>query len=187
MRSDVISYFNQHIHMQKQVFFLVVFLLPLSFLLAQNSSSNKCKYEIDEVDRFSKVFFKQTQTATLWKGIYKEEIVRVAAVNDNGQRGIAFSFIGPVAHQVSETDSLLLLLGDTSIVTLSGSITRKVEPFSEDLWHTKVLYPITKAQYQDLVVNNIEVIRQYTEEGYIEQELKGNKREKIRGLLMCIQ
>ncbi len=169
--------------MRKSLFLLIILFIPLSLLFAQN----KCKYDINEVDHFSKDFFRQTQTTTLWKGIYKEEIVRVAAVNDNGKRGIAFSFIGPIAQQVGESDSLLLLLGDSTIVTLKGSIKRETEPFGEDLWHTKVLYPISKAQFESLVINDIEVIRQYTADGYVEQVLKGNKREKLRGLLMCIQ
>ena len=100
-------------------------------------AQNKCKYDVDQVDRFSKEYFRQTKTVTLWKGLYKEEIVRCAAVNDNGKRGIAFSFIGPASYTFSEADSLMILLGDSSIVTLKASLSQEVSPFSEVLWENK--------------------------------------------------
>lgn len=159
-----------------------LFVIGLSSLFAQG----KCRYELNDVDKFSNDVLRLTRSAVIWRDFYEESFVKCAAVQKNEDRGLLFVNHATKEYQVEKGDSLLLLLSDKSIMTLYAAEKRVSSYFSSKIQAAKVYYPLESKEYNQLLSTKVTTVRQYHSDGYFEYDIKDKKQNVITDIMGCI-
>lgn len=155
---------------------LILLFLPFT-LTAQ------CKYDVDEVDKFTGTSKLETKEEVLYTGF-------------GGSMQLSFCVYDSItfikAHvvytdiiSVSRLDELMFIAGD-SVVTLQ-CLDRYVADAAGDYWVLYADYYITQDQLTILQENPITDSRIYTSAGYIEkEEMNEKKAKKVMAAAGCI-
>lgn len=158
----------------------VIFLLPAM-------GQDKCRFEIDKVDKFTDDITRLTQAQKIWRGFYEEEFIECAAVRNNEQRGLLFAYYAQEEYRVEEGDSLMLLLDNDEVLVLQAAKERLAERYSDEIYFANIFYPVDDEKMKTLTAHPIQAIRQYYKGGFFERDLKKKKQTAVSGLLGCIQ
>ncbi len=168
--------------------------LSIGFLLSAQAQEKttaepmpNCRYEINQVDKFTDDIMRLTQSAKIWKGFYEEEFIECAAVRENDNRGLLFAYYAHEEYLVEKGDSLMLLLDNNEILILQAQKNRLAERYSDKIYFANVFYPLDDKQIEILAANKIKAVRQYYKTGFFERDLKERKQKAVKDLLVCIQ
>ena len=151
------------------------------------TESPKCRYEIDQIDRFTDDITRQTRSIKIWKGFYEEEFISCAAVRKNDVRAVQFAYYAHAEYLVEEGDSLMLLLDNKEVLILQAATKRLAERFSDKIFYANVSYPLDAQNMQLLLDNNIKAVRLYYKGGFFEKEIKEKKQGAVKDLLTCVE
>jgi hypothetical protein len=162
----------------------------LCLLLFVGTSSlwaqGKCRYEINDIDKFSQDVMRLTESEVVWRDFYEETFIRCAAVQKNKDRGLLFMNYAAEEYTVEAGDSLMLLMSDKSIVTLTAAEKRVAELYNSKIFVGKVYYPLSREQFNQFLGLTVLTVRQYHNGGYHEVDLKDKKQDVIKHLMGCV-
>ena len=159
--------------MKNRIFTIIIFIICINFF-----TISQCKFEINELDKFTKI----TNVVTKMEILHKDFN---SAISFNFCKSDSLLFIkvgvnltGKV-YSINEGDKLMIMCSD-SIVTLIASEYKLVSGF------TYVNYFITQEQLQIINKINITDIRLYLIDSYIDKKIELKRAEKILELSKCI-
>ena len=175
---------------------LILIFSQLTFINAQN-----CKYEINEVDKFTGKYTKLTKPEKVISTFFTTGEFSVKKI-DNSYFFIfdyvlsSYSNFDP--YSIKKNAQLIFLLENGETVTLKSADdingTKKTTvgiPPVYSCYLTNVSYPVTKNQIDQFFKSKVQSIRFYRtesngKEDYLDNDLKKKNQEDIQNLIKCI-
>ena len=145
----------------------------------------KCKYQKNETDKFTKSEIKITKEKILWKNPMGGNTLSFYVSSVDKEKFITIRYSQGSVFTVKSGESLTLLLENDESVSLitDNSV---VSDYSGSSWFAYTTYSIPKNSISLLSQYNVTDIRIQTSDGYIDKEVKGKKQSRINEHLKCI-
>ena len=148
----------------------------------------QCHYETDKVDKFSGNKVLATKYERILKG--DGRVVDCAARLNGDYKSLSFKYTSFSICSTNEGNKLLFLLSDNSQDTLicgKYSVAEPVPGSYPTIWTIYVTYTLNNNSIEKLSTSKITDIKFYTNDGYVEMELKEKNQSKIAELISCIK
>jgi hypothetical protein len=148
------------------------------FLLLTTISFGQCKFDVNEVDKFTGIVKVETKSEVLHKDFMSAFSLNFCRHDNSYFVRLGINLPDEI-YSIVAGDRLMLICGGTTI-TLTSLETRLVKGF------VSVQYLITKEQIKILNEFDITDMRLYLSDGYIDKQIVTKKAEKILQLSRCI-
>jgi hypothetical protein len=148
------------------------------FLFLTTISFGQCKFDVNEVDKFTGIVKVETKSEVLHKDAMSAFSFNFCRHDNSYFVRVGINLPGEL-YSIVAGDRLILICGGSTI-TLTSKETRLVKGF------VSVQYLITTDQIKVLNEFNITDMRLYLTDGYIDKEIVTKKAEKILQLSRCI-
>jgi hypothetical protein len=177
----------------------LLFFYGFAFLV--NGYSQKCKYKVNDIDKFTNLYTKITSSEKVISTFYTTGEFSVKKVDTT------FSFIFDYVlssysnfepYSISKGASLMFLLENGEIITLKSDDnikgTKKIIkglPYVYSCYLSNVCYPVSKSEIDMFFKSKIKSIRFYRtesngKEDFIDNEIKNRNQDDIQNLIKCI-
>jgi len=177
------------------------FSIIVSIFLFSHSYCQKCKYKVNDVDKFTNQFTKITKPEKVIGTFYTAGDFSVKKVDTS------FSFIFDYVltsysnfepYSINKGASLIFLLENGDIVTLNSADeirgTKKTVhglPPVYECFLTNVSYPLTRTQIDQFFKSKVKSIRFYRtesngKEDFIDNDIKKKNQDDIQDLIKCV-
>lgn len=166
----------------KHLLFLVVIVL-----LGFSVNAQECKYEIDEVDKFTKEVTKVTKRGVLWAHLVTGNNMSAQLKLADGKKSLILRYMDPDAFKVAKGDKLIFLCSDDSTIILEADAdveARHVE--KEKRWVANVNYDLSEENAAALSKSTITDLRMMHSEGHFEKAVKEERQKNLQMLSKCI-
>lgn len=176
-------------------------LSTITFFLFFYSFSQKCKYKVNDIDKFTNQYTKITKPEKVIGTFYTSGDFSVKKVDTS------FSFIFDYElssysnfepYSINKGASLIFLLENGEIITLNSADvikgTKKTVhglPPVYECFLTNVSYPLTRAQIDQFFKSKVKSIRFYRtesngKEDFIDNDIKRKNQDDIQDLIKCV-
>lgn len=157
---------------------VVVFFFALLPLL----SNGQCEYAINEIDKFTKTELIVTKLEYVYRPVFGDDI-QMALAKTNSDYGVVFSIFTEKTLCFDSDSKLLLLLQDSSIVTLSKMGSKfecsELERDGNALMNKSIIiFSIDKGQLEALKTMKLVMVRLISTDEQITTDLSKNNTEK---------
>lgn len=161
-------------------------LLIISLCLSSFFSFGQCDYLRNEVDEFTKLKILETDFKVLSYASFQREVIRIQGVRINDKRTLRCYFVYPQIFSLEEKSKFMLLNEKGEVITLFNPKQQIAKHNGVDAWYCIVNYPLN-AELNQSLINFIPVkARYYTNEGYVQHEVKKKRSKKIVEVLSCL-
>lgn len=156
--------------------------------------SQKCKYERNEVDEFTKNNILETKSQTFTvsgvMGLGFSSAFSLVKVND--QRYIKLHFSSPAIFSTSEGNELMLKLENDEVIKLYFLKSEVANPTYQEMlkssvWSLKSSVHIPDDVYETLMKTKINKVRFYLSDGYHDDDVSAKRANKFIEALKCIE
>lgn len=161
-------------------YFLVVIIPIISF----NSEAQKCKYEKNELDEFTKNYVVITKRRSLYQYLSNVLTMKGVMINDNKYLRAEIGASG--IFSVDKGDKLMFILGDGSVLELKSVEYVIADHKTHGFYGAVADYYIDPEKFQLLSNYKITKVRIYTTDGYIEKKIKQDYQYNVSFLLNCL-
>jgi hypothetical protein len=179
-------------------YFLLIIILNL---FVSNTFAQKCKYKVNDIDKFTNQYTKITKPEKVIGTFYTSGDFSVKKVDTS------FSFIFDYAmssysnfqpYSINKSASLIFLLENGEIITLNSSDeingTKKTVhglPPVYECFLTNVSYPLSRGQIDQFFKSKVKSIRFYRtesngKEDFIDNDIKKKNQDDIQDLIKCV-
>lgn len=148
------------------------------FLFLTTISFGQCKFDVNEVDKFTGEVKVETKSEILHRDATSAFSFNFCRHDDSYFVRVGINLPGQI-YSIVVGDKLILICGESTI-TLTSKETRVVGSF------VSVVYFITADQIKVLNEFNITDMRLYLNHQYVDKEIVTKKAEKILQLSRCI-
>ena len=152
-----------------------------------NPFKQDCKYERNEIDKFTKQTILETKYTALWMNIMYSMAFKAGKINNS--KYLEMSYSTSSIYSINKGSELMFLMDNDSIIKLTA-IESKVADYSTSkygtIWYASVAYTLLESDYKMLLNGAIKSIRFYTPKGYIEKQIKKNRSKYLYTILKCI-
>jgi len=177
------------------------FSIIVSIVLFSHSYCQKCKYKVNDVDKFTNLYTKITKPEKVIGTFYTAGDFSVKKVDTS------FSFIFDYVltsysnfepYSINKGASLIFLLENGDIVTLNSADeirgTKKTVhglPPVYECFLTNVSYPLTRTQIDQFFKSKVKSIRFFRtesngKEDFIDNDIKKKNQDDIQDLIKCV-
>jgi hypothetical protein len=144
-----------------------------------------CRYEQNDVDKFTKKTVIITKPEIVWKDAMMGYSLSFKVKKIDDQYIIWMRYSSPGSFIIEKYSKLMLLTKNQETFELNAFETVIPKSYSNGSY-VEVDYLISKETYEKLKNSIITDVRLYTSEGYIDKKLKENKQGILPDLLRCI-
>ncbi|WP_109438370.1 hypothetical protein [Aquimarina sp. AU119] len=166
-----------------------LFLLISSFSYSQKTVKyDKCKFQKDEYDKFTKESVKQTKGKAIFMNLSRSVVVQGFKVDN--RKYLEITVIDNHLFGFKEGGSFMLMLDDEEVVDLkfeNSIVADYINAGSFDIWKARVLFSLNEEIFNKLVKSNVYEFRYYTSDGYVEKKIKEKYINNIASVLKCIE
>ena len=163
----------------KKLLLLFIALSPL-FSIAQ-----KCKFEKEEVDPFTKEQIVLTNAENFGVENWKRKWVNVQGFKKGNQNFLRMTVL--LGHPFAIDNSEIWLLDKQENITkFSISEFKTSNPGLSDAHYIQYNFPLTVDQLANLIDNEFTFVRFQTTDGYVDVEVPKKRNDKIGKVLNCI-
>ena len=161
--------------------------------MGYNSYSQKCKYQRNEIDEFTKSTVIITKYKALTKvGLGFGAYILAQAKSINGSKSIVVFISEPDIFTLNKGDSVMFKTKKGEIIKATFAETKVADvvfstQYSTTRWHAKSGLVLDGKTYYKLMESEIVKVRWYTSQGYIEREAKKKQYKNLSNLLKCIE
>lgn len=162
-------------------------LLVIGLTLSVHHTYAQCKYETNEVDKFTKKTVLKTKYTALWQSMF--HALSFKAKKLDTIRFLEMTYSTSYIYSVEKDSKLMFLMGNDSIVTLIAmgyETANGVTAGTVTIWSAIVDYYLSAKDHAILMSNTIVNVRFYTRNGYIEKDVKNKRGGNLRNILRCI-
>jgi len=160
----------------KKCMFLLLFLL-CSFI-SFSQGEYKCKFEVNETDKFTKALKIETSIEILHRDFNSTIAISFCKHNNDYFIRLSLNLTNQV-YSILKGNNLMFICGDSTI-TLMSNESKVVSGY------TSIVYNITENQLNLLKIKSITDLRIYLLDSYIDKIIDPKKAEKIRLAGNCI-
>ena len=146
----------------------------------------KCKYQKNETDKFTKSEIKITKEKILWKNPMGGNTLSFYVSSVDKEKFITIRYSQGSVFTVKSGASLTLLLENAESVSLSTKSSIVAE-FVGSIWYAYTTYSIQENSISLLSQYNVTDIRLETSDGYIDKPIKRKNQSRITEHLRCIE
>lgn len=152
-----------------------------------NTVNNNCRYERNEVDKFTKKTVRITKEQTL-NTKYPNPYVYVKGKNVDGFMGLGLLIQEryPIRYKINKGDELKMVLDNGEVITTEcvKEDTGRRSPRGMEFYANYVLSP---AAFNALLGHNVTAIRIYHSQGNISIDLATKRQNVIANVLNCVR
>ena len=160
----------------KKCMFLLLFLL--CYFISFSQGEYKCKFEVNETDKFTKALKIETRLEILHRDL--NSTIAISFCKHNNEYFIRLSLnLTNQVYSILKGNNLMFICGDSTI-TLMSNESKVVSGY------TSIVYNITENQLNLLKIKSITDLRIYLLDSYIDKIIDPKKAEKIRLAGNCI-
>lgn len=155
--------------------------------------SQKCKYETNEIDEFTKKEVKIVKEKQLTKvGLGLGDYIRFDARSMDGNKFIRLLIAGTSSFHIDKDAEILFLTDNGNVITLHAteSITASgiyQKSTNTSHWSANVLLHLTDENFNKLIDSNIKKVRWHTSNGFREKEVKSKHKAYLAESLKCLK
>jgi hypothetical protein len=168
----------------KKVFFLVIVALIATNLFAQ-----KCKYQQNEVDKFTHKKVLVTEPNIIWRDKWSGSNICVEGHKSDSLVWFRVRYNSLSLFAVSANAKLILLFDDGTTVDLFNSA-YVISDIAGSTQMTRYIgfmnYDFTEENKKSILSKKLVSIRLYTTDGYIDKDVKENDCDCFKNALKCI-
>ncbi|KAA9340111.1 hypothetical protein [Adhaeribacter soli] len=168
-----------------RILMLIFALFLTTDLIAQN-----CKFEKNEVDKFTHKKVIITEPYMIWRDSWSGSNMTVQGYKSDSLKWIRFRYSSTSIFSIHQKSKLILLFEDGSTVDLFNIESIVADPIhagSMTRWVAFVSYGFTDDIEKKILSKKITSIRLYTADGYIDKEVKGKDSNSFKDAINCIQ
>lgn len=161
---------------------ILIFLLLPIFCIGQ-----ECRYEKNEIDKFTKSKILKTKWTGLWSTLRSGLAFKALRINDTKYLELCYS--ASSIYSINEGSELMFLMNNDSVVKLIADESKIADPHTSSYgttWSIAVDYYLPESDYKVLLNGIVKTIRFYTPDGYIEKEIKMKRSKNLNKILKCI-
>lgn len=166
--------------------FMKTILLIISLCLSSSFSYGQCDYSRNEVDEFTKLKILETNFKVLSYASFQREVIRIQGVKIGDQRVLRCYFVSQQIFSLDAGSKLMLLNKQGEVITLLNPKYQVAKDNGMATWHCIVNYPLDSELYQNLIDFIPTKVRYYTDEGYVQHEVKKKRSKRIMKILSCL-
>lgn len=165
-------------------------LLKLALISCLNLFAQNCKYEINEVDEFTKKTILETKEQTLSRSFNFYTAFSFKKIDD--KKFLKLFISSTSIFSIRENHEIIFITdGDNSVILkfIQSKVSRgKYDSNSRiTIWSETFYLPIDEETFQRLSNENILKLRVYTSDGYIDDEVKEKHAKKFKEQIICIK
>lgn len=164
----------------------------LSLLVIVVSYGQKCKYEKNEIDEFTKKEVIITKEQQLTKvGMGMGNFLRFDVRSLDGNKFIRLFIFSNKAFSVRQGSEVMFLLENDQVATLhyTESVVadfKRVQQLNHTQWTVHVLLHIDQESLEALLDIPVKKVRWYTSEGYHEEDVNPKHKYHLSNALKCL-
>lgn len=163
-------------------------LFILLFIFSNQVFSQDCKYDRNEVDKFTGSAIIKTKMVTVYADrlspTLKSMFFSFTKIDSSFYLQVSKWFAS--AWSVTKGDKLMIKLSDGKIITLE-SLDTKISSFVTGGWFMEVSFSLSKENLKTIQESTITDVRIYTTGSYIEDSVRLKDSEKIKISANCIK
>jgi|TARA_B110000238_G_C15837725_1_gene315571 hypothetical protein len=160
---------------------LLLILLCLPFI----GFGQSCKYQKNEIDKFTKKEIKITKEKILWKNPMGGNTLSFYLSSVNDKKSITIRYSKGSVFTIKNGNSLALLLENGESLNLQTPIS-VVSTYSGSNWYAYANYSLPEDAISLLNAHNLTDVRIITTKSFIDKTIKGKKQARIIENLKCI-
>lgn len=178
-----------------------LFLLFLLFCISFYSFSQKCKYKVNELDKFTHLYTKITKSEKVIGTFYTSGNFSIKKVDTSfwfifDYELASYSNFDP--YSIKKDASLIFLLENGDIITLKSTDdikgTKKTVyglPPVYECFLSNVTYPVSRGQIDQFFKSKVKSIRFFRtesngKEDFIDNDIKRKNQDDIQDLIKCV-
>ncbi len=150
-------------------------------------SAQECKYEVDELDKFTKEVTRITKHGVLWAHLVTGNNMSAKLKLQDGEKSLILKYMHPDAFKVNKGDKLILLCDDDSTIILEASGDVEAKHLEKEKRHVaNVTYELPAEQAAALSKSTITDLRMSHSDGHFEKEIKEERQRNLQKLSKCL-
>ncbi len=151
------------------------------------SFAQDCKYEVEELDKFTKEETKVTKHEVLWNHLVTGDNLSIKAKSVNGEKSLLFRNSERDAFNIKVDSKAIFLFSDDETLTLDAEKdAESIYQKADKRWVCNFSYKLSEEQAALLSKKTVTDIRIYTAEGHLEKAIKDERQGNIKSIMRCI-
>ena len=160
-------------------------LLLILLCLPMIGFGQSCKYQKNEIDKFTKKEIKITKEKILWKNPMGGNTLSFYLSSVSDKKSITIRYSKGSIFTIKNGNSLALLLENGEALNLQTPIS-VVSTYSGSNWYAYANYSLSENAISLLNAHNLTDVRIITTNSFIDKTIKGKKQARIIENLKCI-
>jgi hypothetical protein len=164
----------------------IIFLMAFLLLVQYSGFSQKCHYEVNDVDAFTQMPIKRTNPEAICRINNYPVYVKAQCIGEHKYLKLRYYKYNDFVFQENEPIIFLLSNHEQVELTPRNMPERTVSGGIEDV-SALLVYKLSPEQFEKLLSLSVVKFKYPVSTGYMEKEIKGKKQLRISKILRCVQ